>query len=108
MRKIPVVINGDQNQIVGFLELDATLSDEQIRDMYVSWLWLPERKRVISMSLVPMQSVPSSRDLDPVHCPKCTASVPYGSYHARGTSEFDTYWICEGRHASDPGIIRHR
>lgn len=57
MRKIPVTLSGDQTQIIGFLELDDTISDKQLRDMYVSWVWLPERNKVISVALVPMLSL---------------------------------------------------
>lgn len=100
MRKIPVTINSDFNTIVGFLELNDNITDEQLMDMYVSWMWVPERKRVMLVSLVAMQSIPADEQGrylgSPIKCPHCNKEVPYGSYHARGTNNFDIVWVCEG------------
>lgn len=99
MRKIPVTANGDYNTIVGFLELNDKITDEMLMDMYVSWMWVPDRKKVLSVSLVAMQSVPTTTYLGSViKCVRCNENVPYGSYHARGIEPFgDVTWTCAER-----------
>jgi hypothetical protein len=100
MRKIPVTANGDYNTIIGFLELNDNISDEQLRDMYVSWLWVPERKQIVSVSLVPMMSVPADERgrYDDLRCPNCNQPVMYGSQHTRdGMTPRDVIWVCDRR-----------
>lgn len=59
MRKIPVIINGNENYIVGFLEIDDRyIPDKDLMDMHVSWLWNSQKKQVMCMSLNPMMSIP--------------------------------------------------
>lgn len=57
MRKIPVIINNDFGHIVGWLELNDTVDEKLLSDMFVSWLGDPVQDKLMAVSLVPMQSV---------------------------------------------------
>lgn len=98
MRKIPVTLNGDYvRNIIGYLELSEEISDDQLRDMYVSWLWMPERKKVIAVSLVPMQSIPEDQHgrYAEIRCPNCRMPVMYANQHAKDSDIL--LWTCERR-----------
>lgn len=58
MRKIPVIFNGDHTGMVGLLEMrDDIISELELLDMHVSWVWDPSRQRVMAMSVNPMRTI---------------------------------------------------
>jgi hypothetical protein len=57
MQKIPVTLNSDHNNIIGYLHLDDTISLDMVLEREVSWSYRRDKNELLMMTLVPKPKV---------------------------------------------------